>query len=239
MSTKNTMVMIVIAIALVTLIVLRQLSLAHGQGDGSMLVADRPAECSGYIALTFDDGPDAALTPQFLDVLDTYDVHATFFVVGSNVEGNEPIIARMVDEGHSVQNHTWNHPYLTQLTTDEIERQVELTNAAIVGAGAPEPQFARPPYGDYDGRVAGAFDAQGLQVVTWTNALDIRDWDGPASPEQIVARVRVNLQDGGVVLLHDVQPNTLEALPGIIDAVHQEGYCIAPFQGEPEWDLNA
>lgn len=239
MSTKNTMVMIVIAVAVVTLFVLRQLSMAHGQESGAVPVADRPAHCSGSIALTFDDGPDAALTPQFLDILETNHVQATFFVMGSNIEGNEPIIERMVDEGHSVQNHTWDHPYLSELSTDEIELQIERTSAAIVGAGAPEPQFGRPPYGDYNARVTGVFEIQGLQMVTWTNALDIRDWDGPASPEHIVERVRANLQDGGVVLLHDVQPNTLAALPGIIDAVHQEGYCIAPFQGEPGWDLNA
>ncbi len=236
MSTKNTIGMLVLAVAMVTLIVLRQMSMAHGQDAP---VADRPATCAGYIALTFDDGPDAVLTPRFLDILDAYDVPATFFVMGSSVAGNEAIIARMVDDGHRVQNHTWDHPYLTQLTTDEIERQIERTNAAIVGAGAPEPQFGRPPYGDYDARVAGAFDGQGLEIVTWTNALDIRDWDGPASSALIVERVRGNLQDGGVVLLHDVQPNTLDALPGIIDAVHQEGYCIAPFQGEPGWELDA
>ncbi len=234
------MVTIVFAGAMVTLIVLRQLSLAQGHEEtGASHIADRPAHCAGYIALTFDDGPDATLTPQFLDILDAYAVHATFFVVGSNIAGNEPIIERMVIEGHSVQNHTWDHPHLTELTANEIERQIERTNVAIAEAGAPEPQFGRPPYGAYDARVASAFDAQGLRVVTWTNALDIRDWEGPATPGQIVERVRVNLQDGGVVLLHDVQPNTLEALPGIIDAVHQEGYCFAPFQGEPGWALDA
>lgn len=239
MSAKQTTIMMLVAVAMVALIVMRQVSLTHGQEGESPQIADRPAQCSGYIALTFDDGPDAQLTPQFLDILAAYDVHATFFVVGSNIAGNEPIIARMVREGHSVQNHTWDHPYLTHLTTDEIAGQMERTTAAIEGAGAPTPQYGRPPYGDYDARVAGVFDAQELQVTTWTNALDIRDWDGPATADQIVERVRVNLQDGGVVLLHDVQPNTLEALPGIIDAVHQEGYCIAPFQGEPDWDLDA
>lgn len=239
MSMKNTMVMIVIAVAMVTLVVLRQLSMAHGEGSGLFEVADRPADCSGFIALTFDDGPDAVLTPQFLDILDVYDVHATFFVVGSNIEGNEQIIERMVAEGHSVQNHTWDHPYLTQLTSEEIERQLEMTNEMIVGAGAPEPRFGRPPYGDYDARVAGVFEAQGLAVTTWTNVLDIRDWDGPASPAQIVERVRIHLQDGGVVLLHDVQQTTLEALPAIIDVVHQDGYCFAPFEGEPDWLLDA
>jgi peptidoglycan-N-acetylglucosamine deacetylase len=239
MTLRSTAATIIISVAIVALVVVRQWSMASGQESESLRVAGRPAQCAGHIALTFDDGPDALLTPQFLDILDAYGVHATFFVVGSHIEGNEQIIERMDAQGHSVQNHTWDHPYLTQLTTEEIERQLEMTNETILKAGAPEPEFGRPPYGDYDARVTGAFEAQGLQVTTWTNVLDIRDWDGPASSEQIVERVRVNLQDGGVVLLHDVQPNTLEALPEIIDAVHQEGYCFAPFQGEADWLLNA
>lgn len=239
MSRKSTIVTFTIGAAIVALILVRQWSMVSGQDGKSLHVAERPADCSGFIALTFDDGPDAVLTPQFLDILDVYDVHATFFVVGSNIEGNEQIIERMVAEGHSVQNHTWDHPYLTQLTSEEIERQLEMTNEMIVGAGAPEPRFGRPPYGDYDARVAGVFEAQGLAVTTWTNVLDIRDWDGPASPAQIVERVRIHLQDGGVVLLHDVQQTTLEALPAIIDVVHQDGYCFAPFEGEPDWLLDA
>lgn len=239
MSRKSTIVTFTIGAAIVALILVRQWSMVSGQDGKSLHVAERPADCSGFIALTFDDGPDAVLTPQFLDILDAHDVHATFFVVGSNIEGNEQIIERMVAEGHSVQNHTWDHPYLTQLTSEEIERQLEMTNEMIVGAGAPEPRFGRPPYGDYDARVAGVFEAQGLAVTTWTNVLDIRDWDGPASPAQIVERVRIHLQDGGVVLLHDVQQTTLEALPAIIDIVHQDGYCFAPFEGEPDWLLDA
>lgn len=239
MSRKSTIVTFTIGAAIVALILVRQWSMVSGQDGKSLHVAERPADCSGFIALTFDDGPDAVLTPQFLDILDVYDVHATFFVVGSNIEGNEQIIERMVAEGHSVQNHTWDHPYLTQLTSEEIERQLEMTNEMIVGAGAPEPRFGRPPYGDYDARVAGVFEAQGLAITTWTNVLDIRDWDGPASPAQIVERVRIHLQDGGVVLLHDVQQTTLEALPAIIDVVHQDGYCFAPFEGEPDWLLDA
>lgn len=239
MSRKSTIVTFTIGAAIVALILVRQWSMVSGQDGKSLHVAVRPADCSGFIALTFDDGPDAVLTPQFLDILDVYDVHATFFVVGSNIEGNEQIIERMVAEGHSVQNHTWDHPYLTQLTSEEIERQLEMTNEMIVGAGAPEPRFGRPPYGDYDARVAGVFETQGLAVTMWTNVLDIRDWDGPASPAQIVERVRIHLQDGGVVLLHDVQQTTLEALPAIIDVVHQDGYCFAPFEGEPNWQLDA
>lgn len=213
--------------------------IARGATENLPQTMERPDQCRGSVALTFDDGPDADLTPKALDVLKAYDVKATFFVLGSHVEGNEAIIRRMVEEGHSVQDHTWDHPYLTDLDDGAIVEQVQRTSQEIQRAGAPAPAYVRPPYGDYDARVVGIIEQEGFQIVTWTNALDIRDWDGPASPEQIVERVRNNVQDGGVILIHDIQENTVEAIPEIIGAIYQEGYCVAPFRGEQFWKVDA
>jgi peptidoglycan/xylan/chitin deacetylase (PgdA/CDA1 family) len=230
-----------VAVSAITLVLMvgTQVDPAKSQNVEYSTTPDRLDQCTGNIALTFDDGPDPELTPQVLDILDAYGVRATFFVVGSKIDGNEHIIKRMVDEGHSVQNHTWDHPYLTELANDEIEQQIQETSAAIERAGAPSPMYLRPPYGDYDPQVVRLVEDQGLAFVTWTNDLDIRDWDGPASSEEIISRVQENAQDGGVVLLHDVLPNTVEAIPGIINAVRHENYCIKPYDGQEQWTTDA
>lgn len=144
----------------------------------------------------------------------------------------------MVDEGHSVQNHTWDHPYLTEISDEEIADQLERTTRAMVDAGTPEPLFVRPPFGDYDGRTIEMVESQGYRIATWTNALDTRDWDGPTS-EELIERILTNLQDGGVVLLHDIQPTTVSTLPHIIKILHEKGYCIEQFNDEEFWNLDA
>ncbi len=201
-------------------------------------ITPRPNRCAGTIAFTFDDGPNTELTPVVLDILAKHGIKTTFFVIGSEIDGDEAIIQRMVAEGHQVQNHTWNHPYLTQLSDEEVLRQLDQTSAAIVAAGAPTPVYVRPPYGDYTPHVLDLIESRGMTAVTWTNALDIRDWDGLSSAE-IIDRVITNLEPGGVVLLHDIQPNTVAALPDLINAVHQQGYCINQFRGEEFWHIDA
>ncbi len=202
-----------------------------------MKVSQDTGACSARVALTFDDGPDTELTPPILDILDEYNVQATFFVLGSKIEGNEPIIRRMIDSGHSVQNHTWDHPFLTQLHADQIWSQIELTNLAIMAAGAPMPMFIRPPYGDYDEQVQSVIEASGMNMVTWTGILDPRDWDG-SSADEILRRITDNLTDTGVVLLHDIQLETGRALPEIITGIRDRGYCIEQFDGSEYWTLN-
>jgi len=197
----------------------------------------RPAECAGSIALTFDDGPHHGLTPTLLSILRDRNVQVTFFVVGNRIAGDEVIIQRMVLDGHSVQNHTWGHPMLTHLSDWEIAEQLELTTQAILSTGAPKPVFVRPPYGDYDARVLSIMANAGLTPVTWTVGLDPRDWEQPPIIE-MVARVVNNLRHGGVVLLHDIHENTINAVPYLIDEIHRRGYCIDPFNGEDFWILN-
>lgn len=202
----------------------------------NQLFVPRPNECVGSVALTFDDGPHAALTPILLNILRERDVQVTFFVVGNRIAGDEIIIQRMVLDGHSVQNHSWSHPMLTHLSDAEIAQQLELTTQAIVATGAPKPVFVRPPYGDYDARVLRVIAEVGLTPVTWTAGMDPRDWERPAVID-LVAHVVNSLRPGGVVLLHDIHENTINAVPYLIDAIHRQGYCIDPFLGEDHWIL--
>lgn len=178
----------------------------------------------GGIALTFDDGPDR-YTPAILAVLRAYGVKATFFVIGAKVAAHPELIRTEATDGHLVENHSWNHPHLSDLTRDEIRHQIDSTQQAIVSAGAPPPTMLRPPFGDADPDVdAGAAEAD-LTIVRW--GLDTNDWRGRASAD-IANAVLGGLSAGQVVLLHDgVQEsrNTLAALPDIIRGLRQRGYC--------------
>src|SRR6266403_5530822 len=85
-----------------------------------------------YIAMTFDDGPSAALTPKLLDLLATRHIKATFFVIGENVAEHPEIVARAVRERHEIGNHSWSHPYFARLSDDAIRSQIKRTDEAIV-----------------------------------------------------------------------------------------------------------
>src|SRR6266446_10651372 len=100
-----------------------------------------------YIAMTFDDGPSATLTPKLLDLLAARHIKATFFVIGENVAEHPEIVARAVREGHEIGNHSWSHPYFARMSDDAIRSQLKRTDEAIVNATGVRPKLLRPPYG--------------------------------------------------------------------------------------------
>ncbi len=109
-----------------------------------------------YIALTFDDGPDATTTPQLLDILKEKGVKATFFVLGQRVEANPAIVARAAAEGHEIGNHSYDHKFFTRIGADGVKSQIERTNAAIEAATGKKPTLVRPPYGNTDPEITRA-----------------------------------------------------------------------------------
>src|SRR3989441_7110330 len=105
-----------------------------------------------YIAMTFDDGPSAKLTPKLLDLLAAHHIRATFFVIGENVAEHPEIVAREVREGHEIGNHTWSHPNLAKMSDDRIRGQLRKTEDAIRSAIGNRPTLMRPPYGSISTR---------------------------------------------------------------------------------------
>lgn len=185
---------------------------------------------ANQVALTFDDGPDPTWTEQILDVLDQYQVPATFFVVGSNADRWPGLVAEMARRGHSVQNHTWGHAYLTRLPDDGVLGQLNGTSDVIEQVLGARPACYRPPYGDVDGRIDNLAAGIGMSRVGWNVAPD--DYLGP-SPDTLVNNVMARAaQLPGqplVVVLHDGGGNrgpTLAALPGLIGALAAAGYSF-------------
>src|SRR5690606_26813030 len=101
------------------------------------------------VALTFDDGP-SAYTDRLLDVLRRLRVPATFFVLGEHIADHPREIQRMIDEGHTIANHSWSHPDMATLSAADQGAQVRETATAIQAAGGANPRLFRPPYGSYD-----------------------------------------------------------------------------------------
>lgn len=165
-------------------------------------------DCSkvACLALTFDDGPHPHNTSRLLDVLDRENVRATFFLVGSRVHGQEPLLRRMFYAGNEIGNHSWNHPDMTTLQPDQMLQQVNMTQAAIASAQVPAPTLFRPPYGAVNASVRSTVP---LTLALWND--DPLDWKGkdPAHLKDIIV---AHARTGGVIDLHDIYDVTVDAM---------------------------
>ena len=192
----------------------------------------------GWVALTFDDGPDPRWTPKILDILKKKGVKATFFVIGQNMEADPDIVAREVREGHMVGGHTWTHPNIGQIPVGETDLELNATQRLFEVITGKSMRLFRPPYfGDAEPSGPKEIDpllvAQRLGYLTVGLRIDPDDWQKP-TPEQIVQRTLDRLADTGpragqVVLLHDSggdRSHTVAALPVLIDALRAKGYKI-------------
>ncbi len=174
------------------------------------------------VALTFDDGPHAGLTPQVLDILRNNGVKATFFVQGSHAQAYPRIIRRMTAEGHEVGNHTWNHAYLSKVSRATAESQLQRTNDAIVAAGGVKPVIMRPPGGYTNAGVAAwARQRFGFSTILWD--VDTNDWRKPGV--SVVAARGINgAKPGSIILVHDIHASTVAAIDSMVKGLKNRGY---------------
>jgi peptidoglycan/xylan/chitin deacetylase (PgdA/CDA1 family) len=174
------------------------------------------------VALTFDDGPDDAVTPSVLDVLASYEVSAVFFCLGEAVARYPDVARRIVAEGHVLANHSWDHPHFAGLAADLVAHQLTATADAIRGAAGLVPRLVRPPYGEWTATVAEVVAARRETAVLWD--VDSRDWEERA-PAAIVDTVVTQARPGSIVLLHSAswQRRTLVALPALLEGLRARG----------------
>src|SRR5213596_539628 len=175
-----------------------------------------------YIALTFDDGPSATLTPKLLDLLAAHHIKATFFVIGENVAEHPEIVARAAREGHEIANHSWSHPNLGKMSGDNVRSQLQRTDDAIQNATGKRPTLMRPPYGSITAREKRwIHDEFGYQIILWD--VDPYDWKRPG-PAVVRNRILKETQPGSIVLSHDIHPGTIEAMPSTFDTLEAKGF---------------
>lgn len=180
------------------------------------------------VALTFDDGPHPATTQQVLDILEAAKVRATFFVVGWKVERHPEIVRAMIERGHEVGVHGYQHDRLYAFKSPrDVERDIELACAAVERAAGARPVWFRPPVGFVTPRTAAGARRAKMEIVGWS----VRALDGVAGahPDRVVRRVEKHLSDGSIVLLHDASeredfvPASIDALPRILSAISRAG----------------
>src|SRR2546421_528505 len=175
-----------------------------------------------YIALTFDDGPNATLTPKLLDLLAARHLKATFFVVGQNAADHPDILKRAVREGHEIGNHSWSHPNLGKMSDEAVRRELQRTEDAITAAIGKRPTLLRPPFGSITARQKKWIHEEfGYRIIIWD--VDPLDWKRPG-PSVVTARILKETHAGSIVLSHDIHPPTIEAMPATFDQLMKKGF---------------
>jgi len=160
----------------------------------------RRTGCARTVALTFDDGPNPAATPQLLDLLERYDARGTFFLIGRYVRACPALAAEIAARGHTIGNHTDTHPNLLWQSRRRILDELERCDASIAHATGQRPRIMRPPFGYRRPQVhAAARDAGFGRPVLWSRSAG--DWK-PQHPAQVSRRLR-RIRAGDIVLLHD------------------------------------
>lgn len=172
------------------------------------------------VALTFDDGPNPATTPQALETLAKYGVKATFFVLGKNVSGNEDLVKRIKSEGHVVGNHSWSHPILSQLSLDEAKKQITDTEDVLTKVLGSSSKLMRPPYGAITDDIRNSLD---LSFIMWD--VDSLDWKSK-NEAAILTEIQHQVANGSIVLMHDIHSPTVNALPRVIEYLKNQGYTF-------------
>lgn len=187
-----------------------------------------------HVALTFDDGPDPASTPLFLDALDEAGVRATFFLLGDMVQRSPRLARRLVEAGHEVALHGWAHRAHLAVTPVQTLRDLRRGAAQVAEAAGVAPRWYRPPYGVATAATFSACRNLGLRPVLWSAWG--RDWTARATPESVFHTVASDLRGGGTVLLHDSdctsKPEswraTLGALPLLLAHCAEQGWEVGP-----------
>ncbi len=178
------------------------------------------------VVLTFDDGPSPSTTGKILDTLAEQCVTATFFVVGERVAQAPGLVLRAAMERYTIGTHTQTHAHLSELKVADAEAEIRAGIAAAVTAlgsdRAPAP-FFRAPYLETSPAVEEYLRARGLML--WGIDVDSEDWRGD-SPDDVMSRVlrRIEKLHKGIILMHDVQPHTADALPRLLTELRVRGY---------------
>lgn len=169
------------------------------------------------IALTFDDGPNYN-TSKVIDVLNKYDIKATFFVLGSRAINNKNILKKMADSGMEIGNHTYNHLLLTKYDENKIRSEIEDTSEVIYSATKKRTKLLRPSYGSVNNKIKKVAN---MPIIIWD--IDTLDWKYHNS-KRITSRVVNKVRDGDIILMHDIYSASLNALSNIIPILQDNGY---------------
>lgn len=171
-----------------------------------------------FVALTFDDGPKASTTAPLLDALARRGVHATFFVIGENVAGNEELLVRMEREGHQIGLHTFHHKSLAAVNGRDFYAEVDRLRETLRGLVDQREFMLRPPYG----MITPSNRARaGAPIILWS--VDPEDWSDRDTARQTQVILDA-VEDGSIILLHDIYPSSVDTALTVVDELMARGY---------------
>lgn len=177
------------------------------------------------VALTFDDGPTRSGVELASRVLRENGARATFFLIGREIAGREPLVRRLLDEGHEIGNHGFSHQRMLFRSAGFYDEEIERTDALLRGAGVPEPSLFRPPYGKKLIGLPDALARHGYRLIMW----DVEDPPGAADARAFADRVVRSARPGSIILLHVMYPSNRvarEALPLIVRGLQARGFRL-------------
>ena len=171
------------------------------------------------VYLTFDDGPIPEVTPKVLAILEKYDLKATFFMVGENIDKYPEVYEQVVKAGHSIGNHTYNHVKGWCTSFKDY--------MANVDKWPKETTLFRPPYGKATFRQRRALVKKGYRLIYWD--ILTRDYDKDVTPEEMLRKIQRETREGSIINFHDSLKSNermLAVLPQVIEWLQKEGYEI-------------
>ena len=170
------------------------------------------------IAITFDDGPSPAWTPQLLDGLKERNVKATFFLIGENAKNNPELVKREAEEGHLIGNHTYHHVEITRVPDETAQEEILMTNEVITGITGEEVSYMRTTFGVWQKNLERKLD---VMPVLWT--IDPLDWTTD-NEDEIINKVVTQAGENDIILLHDCYESSVNAALRIVDILQKEGF---------------
>jgi peptidoglycan/xylan/chitin deacetylase (PgdA/CDA1 family) len=175
------------------------------------------------IALTFDDGPHPTQTKRILDILDRYEVHATFFMIGVNVENYPDAAKEVLARGHEIGNHTYSHSHLRGMTAESLSEELGRCEAVLDRVLSYHSCLFRPPEGFLSGAVSACAEQGDYSLVLWS--VDTKDWE-TKQVGSILEKVLKQIKPGDIVLMHDyvAKSKTPEALEILLPKLLALGY---------------
>jgi len=177
------------------------------------------------VSLTFDAAWGNEDTELLIEILDAYNVKATFFLVGEWVDKYPESVRALHDAGHETMSHSNDHAHFSKLSAEEIAANLKACNDKIEGVTGVCPKLFRCPFGEYDDHVISTVKSVGMTAIQWD--VDSLDWKG-ISADEISERVLSRVQPGSIVLFHNAAEHTPEALPAIVEGLLAKGYEIVP-----------
>lgn len=174
--------------------------------------------------LTFDDGPDPEYTPPILDLLKAHGATATFFLVGNRIDEHPDVVRRIVEEGHSLGNHSWTHPFMSDLSIEGQMDEIARTDASLSAFDGRAWHPFRPPCGVLPRNLLFRFARTGRTVAFWS--YDSHDYERLPATTLIERIRRQPPRSGDVVLMHDDNPDTVELLAGLLPEWRSQGLAV-------------